>query len=103
MCCGRGWVRKISNRLGEFAEDIERRIVKRPWEYGLGIDLIDGKIVWVRDIVGVVPSKRDGLFKGIIRKEGYLTLLGKEADESFVEAYLILGESKIRDLIHTLT
>ena len=78
------YVRKLASKEGNFLKDFEYKIVKRPWKY-LGMDIIysDGKaeIVWVKNVIGVTPTKREGLYKGILRKEGYLALLGVKADE----------------------
>jgi len=74
------FVRKLAKVEGTFIEEMERRIERKPWKY-LGVDLINGEIVWVRDIIGILSVKNEGLFLGSVRKEGYNCLLGKRADE----------------------
>ncbi|MDL1966944.1 MAG: hypothetical protein LWW90_09850, partial [Candidatus Desulfofervidus auxilii] len=77
----REYVRKLAAREGVFSGRFEEKILKRPWKY-LGCDLdLNGKIVWVKDVIGIASTKIDGLQEGIIRKEGYLALLGTKADE----------------------
>ena len=73
------FIKKLSRIEGTFVKKMENKLLKRPWKY-LGIDLKNGKIVWVRDIIGLLPTKNEGLFNGLIRKEGYACLLGKKAD-----------------------
>ncbi len=91
------YVRKLAAKEGTFLDDFENKIVKRPWEYlGMDINYSDDKaeIVWVKDVIGVTPSRRNGLYKGILRKEGYLALLGTKSDEIFKE-YVDEIESKL--------
>ena len=92
------WVRKLAEKEGRFLDSVEEEVVKRPWKH-LGIDVVDGKIAWVRDIIGILPSKRKGLHQGLIRKEGYLTLLGKQADELTL---LLQNPSESADLVSLL-
>jgi len=75
------YVRKLAKIDGKFLEDVEREIERKPWKY-LGIDIKDGKIVYVRDIIGIIPSEREGLYEGLARKEGYLYMLALNFDET---------------------
>ena len=85
------FIKKLAEIEGTFIEEMERKVERKPWKY-LGVDLINGEVVWVRDIIGVVPIKSEGLFLGISRKEGYSCLLAKKADE--IASNLLLRFSK---------
>jgi len=74
------YVRKLAKIEGINLEKMEEEILKRPEKY-LGIDMKNGKLVYVKDIIGIVPSKKEGLYEGVIRKEGYLCMLALKSDE----------------------
>lgn len=74
------YVKKLAQIEGTFLKDFENKLKRNPTEY-LGISISDGKIYFVRDIIGILPSQIEG---GLACKEAYCCLLGKRSDKIFL-------------------
>jgi len=73
------FVRKLAQKEGIFLSEMEARIKKYPLQY-LGFDVHNGKLVFTRDIIGILPCQ---IQDALAYKEGYLAVLGKKADNLF--------------------
>jgi len=71
------FARKLAQREGVFLEELEGRVRACPTKY-LGIDLWRGRVVFTRDVIGVLPCQ---IARALAYKEGYTAILGKKADE----------------------
>jgi hypothetical protein len=71
------FVRKLAEKEGTFTKVMEEKVKKYPTRY-LGFDLWEGRIVFTRDIIGVLPCQ---ILDALAYKEGYTAILGKKADE----------------------
>jgi hypothetical protein len=78
------FVRKLAEKEGTFLDKIEVEIKKYPKKY-LCFDLWNGRIVFTRDVIGVLPCR---IFDALAYKEGYIAILGKKADELFEKKLL---------------
>ena len=79
----KNFVAKLARKEGVFLDEMEERIKKRPLTY-LGFDLWNGKIVFTRDIIGILPCK---IQDALAYKEGYTAVLGKKADKILEERW----------------
>ncbi|MEM0481261.1 MAG: hypothetical protein QXQ14_03735 [Candidatus Aenigmatarchaeota archaeon] len=71
------YVRKLAQKEGMFLEIFEERLRKNPEKY-LGIDLYNRKIVYTKDIIGILPCQ---LLNALAHKEGYVAILAERSDE----------------------
>ena len=78
------FVRKLAEREGTFLDKMEIEIKKYPTKY-LGFDLWNGRIVFTRDVIGVLPCH---ILDALAYKEGYIAILGKKGDELFEKKLL---------------
>jgi len=86
----REYVKKIAQKEGMFFEEfIERRLKKMPFEY-LSYGIYDGKLAYVRDIIGILPCQ---LSNALAYKEGYVTMLAMKSDEIITQKILSYPKS----------
>jgi hypothetical protein len=71
------FVKKLASKEGISEREIEKIIEKIPTKY-LGIDYWNDKLVYTRDLIGILPCDID---IALAHKEGYTAILGKKADE----------------------
>ena len=71
------YVRKLAQKEGMFLEDFEKKLEAIPSRY-LGYGLYKGKLVYVKDIIGILSCD---LLNALAYKEGYLAILGRKSDE----------------------
>jgi len=79
------FVKKLARIEGVSEERMERRIKRYPMEY-LGCDLWNDKLVYTRDIIGVLPCR---ILEALVYKEGYTALLARKSDEIIEEKILM--------------
>ncbi|MEM0333228.1 MAG: hypothetical protein QXX30_02055 [Candidatus Aenigmatarchaeota archaeon] len=79
------YVKKLAQIEGTFLKDFENRLKRYPTKY-LGVSVLDDKIYFVRDIIGILPSQIES---GLAYKEAYCCLLGKKSDNIFSIYYNI--------------
>jgi hypothetical protein len=75
------FVRKLAKLEGIFLNEMEEKIRRQPTEY-LGLDVWKGRIVFTRDVLGILPCQIDD---ALTYKEGYTAILGKKADRILIE------------------
>jgi hypothetical protein len=73
----RQFIRKLAEKEGTFEKEMEGRVIRNPTKY-LGLDLWRGKLVYTRDIIGILPCQIEN---ALAYKEGYTAVLGKKSDE----------------------
>jgi hypothetical protein len=71
------YVRKLAQIEGIPLEAFKRKLEALPSKY-LGYSLHEGRLVYARDIIGILPCD---LLNALAYKEGYLTILAMKSDE----------------------
>ena len=75
------YIRKLAQKEGMPVDEfIERRLKKIPDEY-LGYGIYNERLVYVKDVIGILPSKSSGLLHALAHKEGYLIMLAMKSDD----------------------
>jgi hypothetical protein len=72
----RKFIKRLADLEGTTEEDVESKVRRNPEKY-LGIDLKGGKLVFTRDIIGILSCQ---LSDALLIKEKYVCALGKKSD-----------------------
>jgi hypothetical protein len=77
----KSFIRKLAQKEGAPLEEFEKKIKKFPYQY-LGFGLYDNKLVYTRNLIGILPCQ---IMDALIYKEGYTTILAEKSDKIIKE------------------
>lgn len=82
---------ELAKSYGMSTEDFEREVSKFPWKY-LEADLVDGKLVYGRSVIGMYNFKNEAIRKGVAAKEVEACLINLYAKDLIMTKYLQITE-----------
>jgi len=85
---------ELAKSYGMPTEEFEREVLRFPWKY-LEPDIVNGKLVYGRSVVGMYNFKNDALRKGIAAKEVEACLI-----DLYAKGVMILNIPKFKDGFH---